>query len=156
MRPGGAPGGVFQIADGFLSLVAFNDRDFRALCGALGLAALADDPRFATAPARAKNRDACDALIVALFAERTSEDVVQRLEGAGIPCGIVRSLGEALELERESGTGSVAEVDYGGEAGVIPGVRIPVKFDGEWCPAAPAPALGQDNAMLARFRKAPK
>src|SRR5471032_536844 len=48
MRPGGAPGGVFKIADGWMSMVAINDRDWRALCAAMQMQALADDPRFAT------------------------------------------------------------------------------------------------------------
>ena len=32
MKPGGAPGGIFKIADGWMSLLAFNDRDLRILC----------------------------------------------------------------------------------------------------------------------------
>ena len=52
MKPGGAPGGVFQIADGWMSMVAINDRDWRSLCAAMEMPALADDPRFAT-PTRA-------------------------------------------------------------------------------------------------------
>jgi crotonobetainyl-CoA:carnitine CoA-transferase CaiB-like acyl-CoA transferase len=45
MKPGGAPGGVFKIADGWMSLLAFNDRDWRILCKAMQTPALADDPR---------------------------------------------------------------------------------------------------------------
>ena len=30
MKPGGAPGGVFKIADGWMSMVAINDRDWRS------------------------------------------------------------------------------------------------------------------------------
>ncbi len=29
MKPGGAPGGVFKIADGWMSMLAINDRDWR-------------------------------------------------------------------------------------------------------------------------------
>src|SRR4030095_4012384 len=32
LKPGGAPSGVFRIADAWLSLVVVNDRDWRALC----------------------------------------------------------------------------------------------------------------------------
>ncbi len=58
MRPGGAPGGVFRIADGWMSIVAINDRDWRALCAAMQMPALADDPRFATPAARLAESDA--------------------------------------------------------------------------------------------------
>ena len=56
MKPGGAPGGVFKIADGWMSLLAFNDRDWRILCKAMQMPALADDPRFATPEAAARQR----------------------------------------------------------------------------------------------------
>ena len=39
MKPGGAPGGVFQTADGWMSMVAINDRDWRALCEAMQMPA---------------------------------------------------------------------------------------------------------------------
>src|SRR5690348_9618392 len=41
IKAGGAPGGVFKIADGWMSLLAFNDRDFKALCAAIDLPAMA-------------------------------------------------------------------------------------------------------------------
>src|SRR5258708_3442514 len=37
MKPGGAPGGVFRIADGWMSMVAINDRDWRPLFAPPGL-----------------------------------------------------------------------------------------------------------------------
>ena len=36
MKPGGAPGGVFQTADGWMSILAINDRDWQSLCAADG------------------------------------------------------------------------------------------------------------------------
>ena len=49
MKPGGAPGGVFQTADGWMSILAINDRDWKSLCDVMDMPALAhEDPRFAT------------------------------------------------------------------------------------------------------------
>jgi crotonobetainyl-CoA:carnitine CoA-transferase CaiB-like acyl-CoA transferase len=93
-------------------------------------------------------------LLAEIFAGHTSEDIVERLGGAGIPCGVVRNLGEALDLEIAGGSGSIADVEYPGEVGVIPAVRIPIKFEGEWCPVEPAPGLGQHNGMLDQYRSA--
>lgn len=146
------PYGPYPTADGLILLSTFSDGSWKKIVEALDRPELAGDSRFDTAPGRAANRDACETLIVEMLSAHPSREVVRRLEAAGVPCGIVRSLGEAIEIEKESGTGSIAEIDYGGEAAVIPGVRIPVKFDGEWCPVAPAPALGRDNAMLERYR----
>ena len=57
MKPGGAPGGVFQTADGWMSILAINDRDWRSFCSARWTCRqLADDPRFATPAAAARQR----------------------------------------------------------------------------------------------------
>src|SRR3981189_1331807 len=37
MKPGGAPGGVFKTADGWMSIIAINDRDFQSLCSAMDM-----------------------------------------------------------------------------------------------------------------------
>jgi len=111
-----------------------------------------DDPQFSTAQSRVSHRNECDALLADVFSHFTSEEIVKRLGDAGIPCGVIRTLGEALEMEEASGSGSIAHVEYPGEVGTIRSVRIPIKFDGEWCPVKPAPALGQDNAILDRYK----
>jgi len=48
MKPGGVPGGVFKTADGWMSIVAINDRDWASLCAAMDMPALAQDARFAS------------------------------------------------------------------------------------------------------------
>jgi len=63
MKPGGAPGGVFQTADGWMSILALNDRDWRSLCRAIDRPALPDDPRFATPGLRLDNDVALYAIV---------------------------------------------------------------------------------------------
>lgn len=152
-HPGVVPYGQYAGSDGNILLSTFSDGSWKKIVQAMDRPELADDPRFVTAASRVIHRDACDALLGEVFSGFTSEDIVARLQVAGIPCGVVRSLGEALEVEAASGSGSIADVEYPGQVGTIRSVRIPIKFDGQWCPAKPAPALGQDNAMLDRYRK---
>ena len=102
---------------------------------------------------RVQHREVCDSLLSEVFSGFTSEDIVSRLHTAGIPCGVVRSLGEALELEVSNGSGLIVDVEYPGNVGTIRSVRIPIKFDGKWCPANPAPNLGQGNEILERYKK---
>ena len=70
---------------------------------------------------------------------------------------VIRVLAHVLVREIAAdhgrGGGAVADVEYPGEVGTIRSVRIPIKFDGQWCPARPAPALGQDNAILDRYKE---
>jgi crotonobetainyl-CoA:carnitine CoA-transferase CaiB-like acyl-CoA transferase len=151
-HPGVVPYGQYAASDGMILLSTFSDGSWKKIVDAMDRPELADDSRFSTAASRVAHRDACDALLSGVFAGFTSEDIVQRLRQAGIPCGVVRSLGEALELEAASGSGAIADVKYPGDVGTIRSVRIPIKFDGDWCPVKPAPALGQDNDILDRYQ----
>ena len=153
-HPGVVPYGQYAASDGDILLSTFSNASWKKIVDAMDRPDLADDPRFTTAQDRVINRDECDALLKEIFSHFTSEEIVERLGAAGIPCGVVRNLGEALEMEEASGSGSIAHVEYPNGVGTIRSVRIPIKFDGEWCPVKPAPALGQDNAMLERYKKA--
>lgn len=146
------PYGPYPTSDGHVLLTTFSDGSWKKIVDALARPELAEDSRFDTAAARAKNRVACEQIIQDIFSQFTSEHIVAKLETAGIPCGAVRTLGQALESERAGGTGAIAELDYGGEIGIMPHVRLPVKFDGEWCPSRPAPALGESNSIVEEYR----
>jgi CoA:oxalate CoA-transferase len=150
---GVVPYGRFASANGHVLLSTFSDRSWKKIVEALDRPELADDPRFGTARSRTLHRAECEALVTQIFARFTSDELVRRLGLAGIPCGVVRSLGDALEAERTNEAGAIVDVEYPALAGTIPAVRIPIKFDGQWCPARPAPELGSDNERLARYRK---
>lgn len=152
-HPGVVPYGQYAASDGKVLLSTFSDNSWKKIVEAMDRPELAEDPRFVTAASRVLHRDACDGLLSEVFSGFTSEEIVKRLHQAGIPCGVVRSLGEALEMEAASGSGSIADVEYPGTVGTIRSVRIPIKFDGQWCPAKPAPALGQDNAILNQYKE---
>lgn len=152
-HPGVVPYGQYAASDGKVLLSTFSDNSWKKIVEAMDRPELAEDPRFVTAASRVLHRDACDGLLSEVFSGFTSEEIVKRLHKAGIPCGVVRSLGEALEMEATSGSGSIADVEYPGTVGTIRSVRIPIKFDGQWCPAKPAPALGQDNAILNQYKE---
>ncbi len=151
-HPGVVPYGQYAASDGNILLSTFSDGSWKRIVDAMDRPELADDVRFAVASSRVAHRDECDLLLSGIFSGFTSEEVVRRLRVAGIPCGVVRSLGDALERESASGSGSIVDVEYPGNVGTIPSVHIPIKFDGAWCPSRPAPVLGQDNALLERYK----
>jgi itaconate CoA-transferase len=80
------PYGPFNTGDGetvFLSVQ--NEREFAAFCdGVLGNPALKADERFASGPARYRNRDAMHAEIDKVFARLKASEVIERLEAADI------------------------------------------------------------------------
>lgn len=147
-HPGVVPYGPFPSSDGHVLLSTFSDGSWKKIVDALDRPELGADPRFTTSQARVVNRKTCEALIAEMFVQFSSSELVQRLEQAGIPCGVVRTVGEALEAARTNVPDSIVDITYPDQVGNIPAVRIPIKFDGQWCPVRPAPALGQDNDML--------
>jgi crotonobetainyl-CoA:carnitine CoA-transferase CaiB-like acyl-CoA transferase len=83
---------AFATRDGHLMVAATNDRLFAALCGALELAGSAEDPRFATNPARVENRVALRELLGSRFAAEPTEVWLERLRAAGVPAAPVQDV----------------------------------------------------------------
>jgi crotonobetainyl-CoA:carnitine CoA-transferase CaiB-like acyl-CoA transferase len=95
-HPSIAPYDTFDTADGPLVLAVGNDEQWRRLCEAAGLQSLASDSRFATNGARVEHYETLESLLAPVFAQRTRAEWTTLLVGAGVPCGPVRSVAEAL------------------------------------------------------------
>jgi len=81
-----APSNMYRSRDGrYFSLVASSNAIFARVCGVIGQPQLAEDPRFATNPARVKNLVELDRLLGEWFAGRDYADIAPNLEEAGIP-----------------------------------------------------------------------
>jgi crotonobetainyl-CoA:carnitine CoA-transferase CaiB-like acyl-CoA transferase len=77
---------LYPTAEGWVFLAAFAQRDFERLCAAAGCAALARDPRFASAEARAKHDVELAAALTAVFAARSAADWERALAPLGVGC----------------------------------------------------------------------
>jgi crotonobetainyl-CoA:carnitine CoA-transferase CaiB-like acyl-CoA transferase len=95
-HPSIVPYEVFAAADGPLAVGSANDGLYRRLCAALERPDLAADARFATNPARVEHRAELVAELSRVFASRTADEWVERLEEAGVPVAKVRGVLEAL------------------------------------------------------------
>ena len=122
IKPGGAPGGVFKVADGWLSLVAFNDRDFKSVCAAMDMPALADDPRYASQALRLANSEALYAVIRPAFAAKPWAVWTERLSRARLRHERLNSYAEFLDQPhvRDSGL-----IQWLGQAGFNRPVPVP-------------------------------
>jgi len=96
-HPNVVPYRVFEVADGHVIISCGNDRQFRKLCGALGLAELGGDPRFATNEKRVENRNVIDSLLGAEVLGRSKADVIACLEEAMVPCGPINTVEEVFD-----------------------------------------------------------
>ncbi|HXZ37754.1 MAG TPA: CoA transferase, partial [Thermodesulfobacteriota bacterium] len=83
------PVDIFPSADGYVSISAFNDKFWRNLCRALNLDSLAGDPRFNTPGKRLSNREELGSLLSKVLATRKTQEWLEILEEADVPCGPV-------------------------------------------------------------------
>jgi CoA:oxalate CoA-transferase len=138
-----APFDTFRAKDRLFVICAANDELFALLSTTIGRPELVSDPRFITNLLRHDNRDQLKAeLEIALGAE-TADTWLGIFEKAGVPCGPVSNIAEALSSEQAADRSLVIEVG---------GLRMPgnpMKFAGypEIHPA-PAPDLDQQGESL--------
>ena len=149
MKPGGAPGGVFQIADGWMSLLALNDRDWRSLCKAMQMPALADDPRFASPALRLANDVALYAIVRPALAAESWAVWTRRLTEAGLMHERLNSYAEFLDQPHVRETGLIQWLTQSGLNRPVPVPALPGmlhQLDGT--PRATAPVTGQDTRSV--------
>lgn len=149
-HPGWAPYDVFQSADDEWVFVGpSSDRQWRALCDALDLD-LADDPRFAELADRLDNRTELHAIVEATCEEFGTEEIVSRLQDAGVPVAPVNDTRDVCEdphLRETDALGEVEAVEGGGGRIMTP--RYPARSSGfERVESTDPPSLGEDTAPV--------
>jgi len=90
---------LFEAGDGRLvSLGVVQQAQFEHFARFLGREDWLDDPRFADPDLRRENGVALQADITALLKARTAAEWERDMSNAGIPCGMVREVGEAASM----------------------------------------------------------
>jgi crotonobetainyl-CoA:carnitine CoA-transferase CaiB-like acyl-CoA transferase len=78
---------LYATADeGWLCVAVVDDRQFAALCEAIGSPGLQEDARFATAAARADNAKELASILEQIFLGENAETWFDRLDQRGVPC----------------------------------------------------------------------
>ena len=136
----------FRTKDGrFVALSMLQSQRYWAgLCIAMGRPDLADDPRFATAEARATNILDCVAVLDAIFAMRTLEDWEAVLATQDGQWDVVRIPGEVHRDPQVIANQFMQDVAYE-DGRSLKMVSVPLQFDRQAMKAKPAPELGADS-----------
>ncbi len=142
-HPNIVPYQVFECADGFVIIAVGNDGQFVRFCNVLGLGELAQDPQFATNPARLENRGALTAILTKAMAGWTKGDILAACEAKGVPAGPINTMEEVFADPQVLARGLRLEIDG------VPTVRPPFRFSNATLDLArPAPRLGQDQDLI--------
>jgi crotonobetainyl-CoA:carnitine CoA-transferase CaiB-like acyl-CoA transferase len=141
-------------ADRDMIITAGNDRQFRALCEVLGIAEVADDPRFASNADRTGNREELRPLLLAALARWKADDLFVALNEAGAPCGPINSIGEGVELAESLGL--APRVELGADGRQVTLVRDPITFgDADLRYELPPPELGEHSDEIKAWLRTP-
>lgn len=144
-HPNIVPYQVFECSDGHVIIAVGNDGQFRKFCSVLDAVELADDPRFATNPARLENRE----VLVPILAEKmlawTKADVMAACEANGVPAGPINTFEDVFADPQVIARGLKLDID-----GAL-SVRPPMRFSGgDLSLDRAAPKLGQDQDIIGK------
>jgi crotonobetainyl-CoA:carnitine CoA-transferase CaiB-like acyl-CoA transferase len=109
-HPSIAPYELLRCRSEEIVIAVGNDRQFSELCEVLGEPALARQERFATNPARVRNREQLRPLLEAALAIRPAAEWVELLRARRVPVGGVNDVGAAFEFAAEIGLDPIVEI----------------------------------------------
>jgi len=94
-----APHGIYRCQgdDRWCAIAVFTDGEWEAFCHAIGDPAWTKEPRFATLNSRKENEDALEELVSEWTKQHSAEEVMQIMQVAGVPAGVVQTVQDLLE-----------------------------------------------------------
>lgn len=97
-HPNITPYQVFETADdSHFILACGNDTQFAKVCEVIGVP-LQEDSRYSTNPSRVANRESLQQQLSAVFKTKTRAQWLRLLQQAGVPCGPIHDVTEALAM----------------------------------------------------------
>ncbi|GIH19262.1 CaiB/BaiF CoA transferase family protein [Rugosimonospora africana] len=144
-----APYQVLATRDGYLTIGANNERLWQRLCEGLGRPELLDDPRFVNNADRMDRRAELAATLEATLRTRDTDEWVNDLLAAGVPCGPILDYGQILDGDpHASARGMVQRVEHP-VAGTVTVLGSPMKLaDTPVTIRRPPPLLGEHTAEV--------
>lgn len=149
-NPTSAPSGAFQTGSGLLNIAANKEEQWILLTDHLGLAALRDDPEFATREARKRNRGRLRDRIEDALSRKTAAEWTLELNSLGVPAGEILSVSSILASDLIDGRGFLSTFpDVPGVGRDVQIATTGMKWDGKPPNVeTPPPELGQDNQTV--------
>jgi crotonobetainyl-CoA:carnitine CoA-transferase CaiB-like acyl-CoA transferase len=95
-HPTSIPTGVYPTSDGYVNIAAAGKVIWTRLCEALGAPGLATQAEYATGELRSKNRAALAKVLGELTRRHSSEQLIELLNDAGVPCGPIYKMDQVF------------------------------------------------------------
>jgi crotonobetainyl-CoA:carnitine CoA-transferase CaiB-like acyl-CoA transferase len=140
----------YATKDGYVCVLVYNDKQWRAFFELIGRPDLLKDPKYATQEARSRDYEGAYALVAEEMQKRSTAEWIAALEGADIPVQRMNSLADILADPHLAAIGYFREVEHPSE-GRIRAMAVP----SEWSESAPeyrrhAPRFGEHTREVLR------
>jgi crotonobetainyl-CoA:carnitine CoA-transferase CaiB-like acyl-CoA transferase len=112
-HPTSIPTGVFPTRDGHINIAASGKHIFARFCQTLDLMHLLQDQRFADDAGRSSNRVALNLAISEVTKQRSSAELIDMLNKAGVPCGPINRMDQVFADQQVRHLGMAAPVEHG-------------------------------------------
>jgi crotonobetainyl-CoA:carnitine CoA-transferase CaiB-like acyl-CoA transferase len=142
-HPSIVPYETFETLDGWINIGVANDKFWNSFCKIIDRLDLQNDPKFAMASDRVKNRLELLPKIREIIKGNKKSHWIDLLEKAGIPSGMIKNVGEVCDSEQLISRGMILNMPHL-TAGIVKNIDSPLRFDdrNDEVHAAP-PILGQ-------------
>ncbi len=139
-KPLNTPAGDYRTKDGWIAISLVKEEDFKRLSETIECETLPDDPRFSTFSQRAKNKAPLVEILAQTFAEKTTEEWINRLKAADLLHARINDFGDWL-ADTHVKSVDAAPIMTHPEVGKIPTPNIPgqlkAKGGDTLCPPPP-------------------
>lgn len=147
--PDTCPSGVFKASDAAFYINCGNNKIFHRLAmQVLEMPELANDPVLADRNGRIARRDELFRVLDEAFIEHPWAYWQQRMRAASIPCGEVRTVGEALRSPEARERKLVSRLNHP-DLGWLPNIHLPFRFsETPVADPSPAPRIGEHSRAI--------
>ncbi|MEE8470382.1 MAG: CoA transferase [Dehalococcoidia bacterium] len=159
--PYAAPHGAYPCRgyDRWCTIAVFSDKEWQGFCNVLGNPAWTRRQEFETLTDRLRNVDELDRLVAEWTINHSPAEVMERMQRAGVPAGIVAQGQDLSQSEHLKTRGYYKDIEYivpdwektGPEwtsAGPVICISEPIHFSETPCRFGPMPRIGQDNEYV--------
>lgn len=147
--PDTCPSGLFKCQDGAFYINSGNTPIFKRLVTqVVDLPHLADDPAYATNKDRIARRAELFAMLEEVFVKKPWSHWQERMRAAGIPCGELRTVAQAIRAPEAQERGIFTRVPHP-TAGWVPNLSLPIRYaDTPLADPGKSPLVGEHTAEV--------
>ena len=147
-QPAPRPDLIFKTMDGYITVGSLSDSEWRGLCGVIDRPEWIEDPRFKTPGGRSVNAAERLRLVGDILATGHSQDWLDRLDAADVPCAPVLRRAEVMDNVQVVANGLIETMEQP-SLGTVRQARPAARFDVTPARiAGPAPRIGEHTTAV--------